>query len=225
MKKFSDGNGKAYVEQMSMAEGKNLVDMSVISKASKIAEVLQEHKLTRSFFTISSNPNIEILYQVPLAFDLPAPNGTEETLGEGKCLIDILVIDYENKTVSPFDLKTTSDDAHAFRPNFIKWKYYLQASFYQYGLQSISKFEVNPFSFIVASTTDIENPLIWTCTQSDLHVGRFGIRRPNSNSKILGWMELSERLKWHKEHNLWAHPYEFYQNKVNPIDVFSEWQK
>jgi hypothetical protein len=121
-------------------------------------------------------------------------------------------------------LKTTSGAATAFRSAFIKWRYYLQASFYHFGLSRVSDYEVQPFEFIVASTTDFPcRPLIYKCTNKDLHIGRFGGTSSNGY-KTKGWEELIDELEWHTRENLWEYSFEFYQNGHVKLDTFAGYE-
>lgn len=207
-----------YYRFLEKSVGKKVVDMEVISKATRIVNGLKNNPDTKFLFSASTSSEIEILYQVPLVFDLP------EGKGKGKCLIDIVVINHADKTITLYDLKTTGFLASSFKTEFIKWKYYLQASFYYYGFSSLSSYGVTGFNFVVASTIDPENPLIWSTSQKDLHVGRFGIKKPNSEDTIKGWEQLSKELIWHIQSAEWNHPYEFYNRNINLLDAFSRWE-
>ena len=218
--KFNSSGAIAYVHQGKEALEKTLVPIEIIMKAEKIVDILKSHDNTKHLFSKTSEvlSGIEIKYQVPIVFDLP--NG----LGEGKALIDLMVINHNTKEIYPYDLKTTSDKASKFPYNFIKWKYYIQSSFYYYGLKSISKYSVKGFRFIVASTTDIENPLIWNTTESDLYVGRNGISNPMSRGMVKGWEQLVQELDWHTKMDNWSHPKEIYEEGGLKLSVFDKWQ-
>lgn len=203
--------------------GKKLVSMDIISRATVLSEALKNSPYTQAFFRkdIALNREIEILYQVPIVFNL----GSEGT-PEGKALIDVVVIDHEKKEITPYDLKTTSGSGSQFRSAFIKWRYYLQASLYHYGLSRVvdSDYTVKPFEFIVASTTESPCcPIIYKCTNKDLHVGRFGGTSP-SGYKTKGWEELIDELEWHTRNDLWEYSFEFYQEGFIKLDTFAGYE-
>lgn len=219
-KDYNEKGGVSYVAQMLKAEDKTLVPFEMISKANHIVSVLRNHEFTKFFFVENENPDVKIFYQVPLVFDLPSG---QEMFREGKALIDILVVDFENKIIIPVDLKTSSGKASEFKSSFFKWRYYLQASFYHYGLSSVTDFHVEPFKFIVASTTDLERPSIWNCSNKDLHIGRFGGKSP-LGSELSGWEGLIDDLAWHTQKDKWDYSREVYDNFGQQIiNAFEEW--
>jgi hypothetical protein len=216
--KFAEGDGMKYVKEVIDNAGKTVVSFDIISKASQIANALKENEFTSRFFVPGQmSPDIEVKYQVPIVFDLP------NNLGKGKALFDIMLIDHATETILPVDLKTTSGTAMQFKSAFMKWKYYLQASLYYYGLKSISSYAVVPFQFLVVSTNNPKNPLIWNCTEKDLYIGRNGGKSP-SGFEIKGWEQLATELNWHYHNDIWEYDFEAYKNNAQmSIDSFNDW--
>lgn len=217
IKKFNDGDGLKYYRQVLDNVDKTIVSFDMIHKATHIVNVLRTHEYTAKYFETTLSDGVEIHYQVPIVFDLP------EGMGEGKALFDILVVDHISGKVIPIDLKTSSGKAIEFASSFFKWRYYLQASLYHYGLTSICTGVVETFKFIVASTTDLNNPIIWTCSQRDLIFGKEGGKSP-SGFEIKGWKQLVIELGWHESTGKWDYNAEVYRQNGNlTLDVFKEW--
>jgi hypothetical protein len=219
MKKYMEGDGVKYLAQLSRAQGKTLVSMDMISKATEIKNRVLSTPVICDFFKKDQPKGIEVLYQVPIVFDLP------EGMGKGKALIDIVVLNHNDETMELYDLKTTGDSSSRFRSSFMKWKYYLQASFYYYGMKSISKYDVKGFNFITVSTTHIEPAVIWKCTPADLMVGMNGIERPSSHDRVKGWKELVTDLKWHTDNDSWTLPRYMLEEDFQTLGMFSKWEK
>lgn len=127
-----------------------------------------------------------------------------------KALLDGVIFDHKNKTIRPYDLKTTSESLQAFEGEFIKWKYYLQAAVYRSGLSiQFPDYKVLPFEFIVIN--DWEEPMIWRVDDT-LHSTAMlgGILR--NGRKLKGVYQLIEEYKWHEENKKYDYPASFYIN-------------
>jgi hypothetical protein len=72
-------------------------------------------------------------------------------------ILDFILINHKDKTVSMIDLKTGKDDCLYFMNNFIKYKYYLQESIYTKAFDFICKklnlkgYKLLPFKFLYIS--------------------------------------------------------------------------
>jgi hypothetical protein len=218
MQKFEEGIAKEYYRQLLKAQGKTLVSMDMIAKATKVSNrVLTTPEICDLFVNGKKREGIEIVHQLPITFELP------EAIGLGKALLDVVVIDHNKETVEIYDLKTTSDSSSRFRSSYMKWKYYLQASYYYYGMKSISKYTVKGFKFITVSTIFNEPAVMWECSNEDLMIGANGIERPYSNERVKGWRELVNEYFWHENNNRWDLPMELCNDEPNMLNVFSKW--
>lgn len=85
---------------------------------------------------IFANPEIEVIPQVKLT-------GIFSNI-KVKGMLDMVVIDHKNKTITPVDLKTGSTGSGNFIKNgYIGWNYYIQSRLYSYLLASELKFKNN----------------------------------------------------------------------------------
>lgn len=102
-----------------------------------------------------------------------------------KALLDGIKIDHKEKTIEPFDLKTTGKSVYEFKDSFLKYGYYTQAALYDEGIQHPESpvFEyleggyfVKDFKFIVTETkVSSYNPaLIFKTSKKDREVGMNG---------------------------------------------------
>lgn len=196
-----ENEGKEYYNELLESEGKITITLEEYTNALVIKEKIINGLFTKQYF----NSKNEIYYQVPLV------------IGNLKCLFDMIVINHEYKIVFPIDLKTTTGSVYNFKQDFIRWHYYLQASLYQYCLmtylnQISCNYTLNNFRFIVASNNPNSIPLIYTTTKEDLNIGRFGTKT-RYGTKIKGFEELIDELKWHEENNMWEVPKEVYDRE------------
>lgn len=112
-----------------------------------------------------------------------------------RCMADLIIVDYENKVIYPYDLKTSGHPEHQFYKSFIAWNYAVQAQlYYELIKQSIEKddyfkdFKIADYQFIVICNST-RTPLIWefkgTKTITDCEYGEY---------KLPNWRKLATEL-------------------------------
>ena len=196
--------GADYHDFLQMAEGKKIISYEMYKDVLKAINTLKIHDFTSVYFN-EPREGVEIKYQVPILFKVDG--------NECKALLDVLVIDHEKKLIYPIDLKSTGEYINMFPSSFLKWKYYLQASFYSYGVKQLyPDYTVDNFKFIVISSQQLTKPLVYTCTDEDLLVGEKGGLNRFTNKKVKGWRQLYEDYLWHLNNDLWEYPKEVYEN-------------
>lgn len=107
----------------------------------------------------------------------------------------LIIVDYENKVIYPFDLKTSGHPEWEFPKSFIAWRYPIQARlYYELIRQTIEKddyfkdFTIADYQFIVISNAT-RVPLVWEFkdTKTDtLEIGEY---------YIPDWKKLAVELK------------------------------
>lgn len=206
VQKRFEKEGKDYFHFLLESTGKKVIDPETLMKVHKAIDTLKNHEFTWSYFSEKVDPikNVEELYQLPIEFDLKGY--------KCKSLLDKVIIDHINKTIQPLDIKTMSDYVSTFSISFQKWKYYLQAAFYTEGLkQKYPDYEIKPFKFIVISSQQLDKPLVYTCTDHDLLVGKLGGINTFTNRKVKGFEQLIDDYIWHLSNDLWEYPREVYE--------------
>lgn len=160
--KFFDNDNSCEYEMLykTLQKNKNktFVAEDVYDNIIETANALKYDKFTGFLFNKSNR--YEILYQTKLA-------GTFGGVPY-KCMVDILVIDHENKCVIPFDLKTSSHLECEFYESFIHWRYDIQARLYwkliraNLNASGMSDYELKDYKFVIISSKKDRNiPLIW----------------------------------------------------------------
>lgn len=135
-----------------------------------------------------------------------------------KALLDKVIVDGHNKTIQPYDIKTTSSSD--FTEAFGKYRYDIQGAFYTDALtywmkeQGIQDYTILPFTFIVAFTNEKGiGPQLWQMSDNDYKVGRLGI----IYSSKIGWIKkgyttLVHDLQWHIKEGKWKYSKDVYMN-------------
>lgn len=133
-------------------------------------ESKQVVKVLKEEFPWLDNPRegIEIIPQIKLLGEV---NGIKI-----KGMLDFIIIDNINKTITPYDLKTGSYPAKDFiEKGYLGWNYYIQASLYKILLSNeIAKhpiykdYKVQEFSFMYCSRMDKSTST--TVVNNDMHL-------------------------------------------------------
>lgn len=145
-----DSRGKQVLSQ----EEKDLIDTIVMS--------IRTCEATSKYFNKQG-----VSYQVPIYFEYMDV--------DCKALLDMIIIDEENKSIQPIDIKTMGDKVIYFPQSLRKRRYDIQAAFYVEGLKYLyPEYKILPFKFIVESTVDPGNPLVFTCDETLLNIGKHG---------------------------------------------------
>jgi hypothetical protein len=192
---------------------------------------LYNNDYARPYFQ-NTNPNIRLVHQACVLFNY---NGIE-----CKGALDGIKIDYKNKIISPFDLKTTGKSVRVFPQSFLSFGYYLQGAFYVEGLKrvlkenpeeflnmynlpkEVSDYTVENMRFIVVekNTSVATMPAYIFKTTDELH--DLGINGGMINGKIYrGFIYYLEDRKYHTSSNYWEYSRDYIDNKgefdINPF--------
>ena len=207
-----------YWEDLKQAEGKVVLSQEENDLISQIVMSIRTNPTTSKYFETSKD--VEILDQLAIYFSYCGI--------DCKALLDRVIVDHKNKTIQPIDFKTMGDQTLYFPKSLRQRRYDIQAAFYTEALKSKKEYEtykILPFKFIVESTINPGNPLVFTCSQELLRIGQFGAPKTYLYGKIVsegydhmseyrsmvtleikGFHQLIEDYKWYMEN-------EFEKNK------------
>lgn len=199
-----------YINELSAANGRIIVTNEEFDKAINYQTRLLSNEFTMDYFNEGLFGNLEIKFQHDIYYileDVPF-----------KSLLDIVVFDHKNKTITPLDLKTTSESVLAFEGEFLKWKYYIQAGLYRKALALVyPDYKILPFKFIIIN--EFEEPFIWGVDEQLHSVSLLG-GMLRSGRKIKGVYQLIEEYKWHESTGKYEYPASYYANDgVKWIDI------
>lgn len=154
-----------YWEDLKASEGKILLSQEEDLLISTIVMSLKTNKATSVYFNAE-----EVHYQVPIYFEYDGV--------PCKALLDMVIFDRENKTIQPIDIKTTGEYTINFPKALKRMRYDIQAAFYTEALRWLyPEYEILPFKFIVESTKDPGQPLVFICDKELLWIGKNGRKK------------------------------------------------
>lgn len=147
---FKDGG--AYFQYLKNACDKEAVEVDTFQKAITLVNSIKQSKyVPKELFT--KTKGVEVLTQSKLF------------LKNLKSMYDYIIINHNDKTILPIDLKIVDYKAAEFYRSFFKFKYYRQAEVYTNLLKlvieeegSFIDYKILPFTFLVASK--IENKVL-----------------------------------------------------------------
>lgn len=206
--RFEKEGGRYYYESLVEAEGKTTITGEQKEKIDRIVESLRTNEWTSQW--INGTDTLEVHKQVALDFEYKGQ--------KCKGLVDLIVIDHENKRVYPIDIKTSSMSMGSWMTIFWKFRYDIQAAFYQYGIKTggilselkASEYKVMDFRFIVANQSYPKTPVMFEVSPEVREIGTIGGKVEGKQYE--GFEQAIERYKWHTQNDLWDYPMEDYLN-------------
>jgi hypothetical protein len=178
-----------YLRAQFLSKTKTLITSSELELGKELASILETHEFSKYIFdnnlTRINQYKFEITYK--------------------KCkfrgIIDMVLIDHENKTVQLIDLKTGQDNAENFMNSFIKYRYYFQEFLYMKSFDIICKdlglegYTVLPFQFLYIGRKQ-KLPLIYTVSEKWHYAAEFGFTT-TSGYAYKGVNEVIDEIIWH----------------------------
>lgn len=154
--------GEQYYQLLYLAENKTIIDTNTYNNIQNAVNTLKESEATKYYFA-ENNPfdNIERYYQLKFKATL---NNIDY-----RCMFDELIVNKNDKTIRPIDLKTSHKNEWDFYKSFVEWDYQIQNRLYSRILiDNISKddyfkdFTVLPYLDIVVCKDSL-TPMVWEC--------------------------------------------------------------
>ena len=164
---------KDYFLDLKNAGTRTVLDMTEYDLILNVVNSLSTNTATADYFKTNQPEGIKIYNQFGIVFMY------RDVLC--KALLDMVVINEIDKTITPVDLKTTSKPTYDFDKAVRERRYDVQAAWYTLALEELIKVDPNfmgytilPFKFIAESTTTPGMPLVLTCDEELLNIGRYG---------------------------------------------------
>lgn len=202
---------KDYFNLLVLAGDRTIMTANDFNTAHHCVEILKTHTWTSKYFQDEYEEGVEGHYQLKFKLD-PEDSKIEIPTGV-RCMFDRIIVDHNNKTIQPLDLKTTGKYEEEFESSFLMWRYDLQATLYWYILWSTCQkddyfkdFKVLPFKFVCINRFT-KSPLVWTYPDYD----KF-LRKTDGTGKLYKpWTELLMEVSWFFEYQQYDYSYESYQ--------------
>lgn len=142
------------------AGNRTIIDFKTFETANDMARALKESSSTAHYFAADDpfSP-IKRYYQLKFKF-------MHNNVGY-RSMLDLVLVNYDDKTIIPVDLKTSGHPEWDFEDSFIKWNYMIQARLYWRNLRAnldadpyFKNFELLDYRFIVVNKNTL-TPLVW----------------------------------------------------------------
>lgn len=206
---------------------KIFVDRGTYDKALQLVTYTKQSQFLQHIF--NPEPNTEVLFQVPIFVNT--------TKFDGKILIDCVVIDHNEKTITPYDFKTYEG---SFVTNYYKYKYYYQEVWYSFILHTLTDpnfyidvdlpeamkvllgglYRVEKFKFIAIDKSFNRTPIIYqsykNVSNDVMFEGRLD-RGLVSFIKVKAIGDLIEEFSYRMKNDNWVEDYDMLINGVKMI--------
>ena len=203
VKKFAEGDNQIYFEEICRVREKNLtvVTGNIVENAQKIADALQENRVTGKIFNQQTNSRYTVINQAKI-------HGYVIDDLELKSMLDKIIIDHQEHTITPFDLKCTWTVENFYTEYYLYRRSYIQAYLYKRACEwyrdqhpELASYEVKNTAFIVCDSINYYNPLIYTLSFDDMRDAYLGF--DFRNKKYPGARDIIIDLKWALENDVW----------------------
>lgn len=156
--------GSKYYELLYLADNKTILDDDTYNSVLRAVDTLRNFHEDGFYYFQMDNPfdNIKRYYQLKFKTTL---NGIVY-----RCMADLIVVNYDNKTILPIDLKTSckkGDREWDFPTHYIEWNYQIQNRLYYRIIEDVIRkddyfkdFKILPYKDIFIFK-DSNTPLIW----------------------------------------------------------------
>jgi len=202
--KFIGSEAEMYYNEIRTVRTKGLtvVNTMEISIAEKIVERLKTNSTTGPIVNLVNSARYEIIDQMQV-------EGYTIDGHPFKSMLDKVVIDHNERTIQPYDLKCTWSVENFYEEYYLYRRAYIQAYLYFYAMMHMANdpnsecygYSVNRLKFIVCDSTNYYQPLIYTLDISDMEDAYKGFVHKGRTYPGVG--DLIAALSWCKETDTW----------------------
>lgn len=206
---FAGSDAELYYRQLLNSYGKSVVELYEVQGAERLVQELKNNWVTKEVVNRKTDKDCDVHEQLIILFEYKGY--------KLKAMLDKAIVDHRKKMIFIYDLKTCWDNEKEFQTNWFKYKYYIQAAVYYLAVlhwaekEGWGDYQVIPMQFIVADTTNYQNPLIYQTDAVNLQQGLEGFTI--KGRYYPGVDRAIHDLQWHKVNNLWDISPENYENK------------
>lgn len=186
---------KMYFLDLCKAYGKTVIDQTTNLTIQNIVMSLTTNNRTAKYFNRGEQArlvDVDFIYQLPIYFEFMGVNC--------KALLDLVIVVRNEQgqitSIEPIDLKTMNGNTYNFLGNVKSFRYDIQGAWYTTALMSyyaVSRSIIEPFKFIVESSTQPGKPLVFEMTPGLLEIGLKG-RSPLVHIESLFQADNTENL-------------------------------
>jgi len=201
--KFIGSDAEIYYNEIRKVRANNLlvVNTQDVTNSNKIVDGLKENFVTKSIINLTDSVRHTVINQAQI-------EGYIIDNHKFKSMIDKIVIDHDEKTIQPYDLKVTWTVENFYREYYLYRRSYIQAYLYYRAClhlvdtdPELKGYTVNYIKFIVCDSTNYYNPLIYTLNAPDMADAYNGFEVNGKEYPGVG--EIIENLQWALDNDMW----------------------
>jgi hypothetical protein len=214
MGKFIDSDAEVYYNEIRTVRSRNLtvITLQEISNAEKIVEELKINDVTAGIVNLINSDRYTILDQYKI-------QGYVVDNHLFKSMLDKVVIDHRNKTVTPYDLKCVWSVEGFYEDYYLYRRAYIQAFLYFHAMLALAQdpngpcfeYKVEYVQFIICDSINYFNPLIYTLELEDMEDAYNGF--VHKGRTYPGVKSIISDLLWAQSTDIWHISRKNYENK------------
>tara|TARA_R100000654_G_scaffold2251_4_gene8289 strand:+ start:19584 stop:20618 length:1035 start_codon:yes stop_codon:yes gene_type:complete len=206
--------GSKYFDILKKCGTKTIITESEYAKAVNCVMALRSDVHTSEYCQKKSDdPNIEIINKHVIMFE----HDGLEFKGE----LDRIIVNHQEKTITPIDFKTTSKSVLNFENSFWHFRYDFQAAVYTLGLTRDKSdrlksyyedgYSFKPMLYIVVETFLKNPPMVFEISKEVINTGLYGNvdKVPKIKENLEGFYQAIKRFKYATEYDAWDYPMEY----------------
>jgi hypothetical protein len=211
LNKFMGSDAEVYYKEIREVRSKGLTVVTTkdVDNATKIVEELKTNDFTAGIVNLVPSARYSIYNQLQI-------EGYKVKGHEFKSMLDKVVVDHNEKTIRPYDLKCTWSVENFYKEYYLYRRAYIQGYLYYYAVKhhfaDLLKDGYTPMypAFIVCDSTNYTAPLVYQMSDVNMTDANNGFEY--KGSQYPGVESLIEDLKWAIENDKWNISRENYIN-------------
>ena len=202
--KFIGSEAEIYYNEIRRVRTLNLtvVNTTEISVAEKIVERLKANSTTGPIVNMVNSSRYEVIDQMQV-------EGYTIDGHKFKSMLDKVIIDHDQKSIQPYDLKCTWSVENFYEEYYLYRRAYIQAYLYYHAMLHLVDNPESPYygytvgtlQFIVCDSTNYYQPLIYTLDSEDMQDAHDGFVHKGRTYPGVG--DLIAALTWCIESGTW----------------------
>lgn len=204
IKKFIGSDAEIYYNEIRKVRANNLtvVTSQDVTHAENIVSELRNNFATKDIVNLVNSSRYSVYDQLQV-------EGYEVDGHLFKSMMDKVIVDHQEKTIQPYDLKCTWSVENFYEEYYLYRRAYIQAYLYYYAAKHLTldenselyEYTVKPLQFIVCDSTNYYNPLVYTLSDEDMKDAYEGF--VHKGKTYPGVKYLIDELKWAMDMNIW----------------------
>lgn len=202
--KFLNSEAETYYNEIRTVRTKNLTVVTAqdVTNAEKIVDELKSNPITAKVINLVNSSRYTVLNQLQV-------EGYEIDGLVLKSMLDKVIVDHDEKTILPIDLKCTWSVENFYEEYYLYRRAYIQAYLYHNAIVSLTTKEDSEYygytvynlQFLVCDSTNYMNPLIYTLSNEDMNDCYVGFE--HKGKTYPGVKDIIADLKWALASDTW----------------------